>query len=311
MITEKVLGAYAAVGTLPPEEQSRWYRKIADDWGINCFEIPFVAGVPVAGELVQAFAEMSASLVVTLVAQGAIVGQQNPAYGLSSLDGLSRRTAVMDAFAILHQCVSLAGKGIRIRNVMIQTGQRMGEPIPHAIAFYQSLIDIRALMGSVLPDTILSVEPADNLPQAHPTPFPAAKKSSLSISDLIQTVESVNRNSAGGHPLSFVVNWGRVLINGDDPISKIKEILGSDVPLAGVIMSGAGSSPNGYCDSHNSHLDPDSGFTLEDARACAGVLRDSSQPIFIGSKCSRKKGGGEVSVEEILSAQAGLLNENS
>jgi hypothetical protein len=217
----------------------------------------------------------------------------------------------MDAFTILQQCVSLADKGVRIRNVMVQTGQRMGEPIPHAIAFYQSLFDIRKLMASVLPDTVLAVEPADNLPADHPIPFPAAKKSSLSIPDLIQAVESANRDSSEGHPISFVVNWGRVLINGDDPIAMIKEILGSNVPLAGVIMSGAGSTPNGFCDSHNSHLDPDSGFTIEDARACAGVLKDSPQPIFIGSKCSRKNGEGEVSVEEILSAQASLLNENS
>jgi hypothetical protein len=311
MITEKVLGAYAAVGTLSPEEQAGWYRKIADEWSINCFEIPFIAGVPVAEELVQAFAEMSASLVVTLVAQGATVGQQNQAYGLSSLDESSRKTAVMDAFAILQQCASLADKGIRIRIVMVQTGQRMGEPIPHAIALYQSLVDLRNLMASVLPETILAVEPADNLPLDHPIPFPAAKKSSLSIPDLIQTVGSVNQDSVGGHPISFVVNWGRLLINSDEPISMIKEILGSEVPLAGVIMSGAGSTPNGFCDSHNSHLDPDSGFTPDHANACAGVLRDSPQPIFIGSKCSRKKGEAEVSVEEILSAQAALLNECS
>jgi len=311
MIAEKVLGAYAAIGTLEPGEQADWYRKAAYEWSINTFEIPFLAGVPLADELVQAFEDLPASLVVTLVAQWATVGQKNPAYGLSSLDESSRETAVMDAYAILQQCVSLAEKGIRIRNVVVQAGQRMGESIPHAIALYHSLIDIRSLMASVLPESTLAVEPSDNLPQDHPIPFPAAKKSSLSIPELIQAVGSVNRESPAGHSVSFVVNWGRMLINGDEPLSIISEILHSDVPLAGVIMSGAGATPDGFLDSHNSHLDPDSGFTADDASACAENLEDSPQPIFIGMKCSRATGEDELSVEEVLSAEASLLNEIS
>ena len=37
MITEKVLGAYAAIGTLPPTDQAAWYRRAAGEWGINAF----------------------------------------------------------------------------------------------------------------------------------------------------------------------------------------------------------------------------------------------------------------------------------
>ena len=51
MITEKVLGAYASVGSLPPAEQAEWYRKAAREWEINTFEIPILAGVPLAPEL--------------------------------------------------------------------------------------------------------------------------------------------------------------------------------------------------------------------------------------------------------------------
>ena len=68
MITNKILGAYATIGTLPPAEQATWYRRAASEWNINIFEIPILAGHPLPEELVEAFVEISASLAVTLVA---------------------------------------------------------------------------------------------------------------------------------------------------------------------------------------------------------------------------------------------------
>ena len=58
MITEKVLGAYAALGGLSPDEQAAWYRKSAREWGISTFEIPFFAQTPLAPELMQAFTDL-------------------------------------------------------------------------------------------------------------------------------------------------------------------------------------------------------------------------------------------------------------
>ena len=106
-----------------------------------------------------------------------------------------------------------------------------------------------------------------------------------------------------------MVNWGRLLVNGDVPLSSLHQILESDVPLSGVILSGAGHSADGFTDSHNSHLDPQSGFTEEDAMSCASVLASSSQPIFLGTKCSTAKGDEELPVETVLNAQAELLNK--
>ena len=308
MISEKRLGAYASIASLPPAEQADWYRKIAGDLGISTFEFPFLAGVSLPDELVEAFTSLPASLVVTLVAQWATTGQVNARYGLSSTDESSRQAAVMDTCAILQQCASLSGQGVRIRNVVVHTGQRCGESIPHAIALNRSLTHLRELISAVMPDTTLAVEPSDNLPLDHPIPFPAAKKSSLSISELIHVVSTVNQQSSTGHPVALMINWGRLQINGDAPLSGVYQVLESDVPLAGVILSGAGHSPDGYRDSHNSHLDPDSGFTEAEAEACAAALNESPQPTFIGMKCSRAKGDGELTVDEVISAQADLLN---
>ena len=309
MITEKVLGAYTIVGTLSPTEQANWYRKAVEEWNISAFEVPILAGVSLASEIVDIFTELSASLVVTLVAQWATVGQKNPAYGLSSLEESSRQAAVVDACSSLQQCMALSESGIRIRNVFVHTGGRSGETIPHAIAFHQSLTDLRQLASAILPDTTLAVEVTDSLPPDHPIPFPAAKKASLTLDDLIQILSFVNRESVSGQPIALMVNWGRLLVNGDVPLSKVHQILASEVPLSGVILSGAGPSADGFTDSHNSHLDPQSGFTLEDAISCASVLASSPQPIFLGTKCSTAKGDEQLSVETVLTAQAGLLNQ--
>ena len=309
MITEKVLGAYTIVGTLSPTEQANWYRKAVEEWNISAFEVPILAGVPLASEIVDIFTELSASLVVTLVAQWATVGQKNPAYGLSSLDESSRQAAVVDACSSLQQCMALSESGIRIRNVFVHTGGRSGETVPHAIAFHQSLTDLRQLASAILPDTTLAVEVTDSLPPDHPIPFPAAKKASLTLDDLIQILSFVNRESVSGQPIALMVNWGRLLVNGDVPLSGVNQILESEVPLSGVILSGAGPSTDGFTDSHNSHLDPQSGFTLEDAMSCASVLASSPQPIFLGTKCSTAKGDEQLSVETVLTAQAELLNQ--
>ena len=309
MITEKVLGAYTIVGTLSPTEQADWYRKAVEEWNISTFEVPILAGVPLVPEVVDVFTELSASLVVTLVAQWATVGQKNPAYGLSSLDESSRQAAIVDACSSLQQCATLSEGGIRIRNVFVHTGGRSGDTIPHAIAFHQSLTHLRELAASILPDTTLAVEVTDSLPSDHPIPFPAAKKASLTLSDLIQILSFVNREGASGHPIGLMVNWGRLLVNGDVPLSSLHQILESDVPLSGVILSGAGPSADGFMDSHNSHLDPQSGFTEEDAMSCASVLASSPQPIFLGTKCSTAKGDEQLPVETVLNAQAELLNK--
>lgn len=309
MISEKVLGAYASVGALDASAQAEWYRRAGREWGIDCFEIPMLAGAAMAPELVQAFSEMRASLVVTLVAQWATKGQGNPAYGLSSLEESSRQEAIVDVCSVLQQCRALSEQGVEIRNVVVHTGQRAGKPIPHAIAFYRSLVQLRGTVAGLLPETVLAVELADSRPPDHPIPFPASKKGSLRLGCLISTLATVNREVGPGHPIPIVVNWGRVLIDGDDPLASIGEILASDVPLAGVIMSGAGASAQGFTDSHNSHLDPDSGFAEADAAACASTLASSPRSTFIGMKCSVAKGDGEVSVEEVLTAQANVLND--
>ena len=309
MIAEKVLGAYAAIGSLSPAEQAGWYCKAAQEWEINTFEVPLLAGVPLAPELVEAFAGLPASLVVTLVAQWATSGQNNPSYGLSSLDEPSRQTAVLDTYSVLQQCTALSQQGIRIRNVVVHTGQRSGQAIPHAVAFYRSLVDLRQSVDAVLPNCTLAVEVTDSLPRDHPIPFPAAKKASLGLSSLIEVLTTVNREDVPGHPISLMVNWGRVLINGDSPLSCIHQILESEVSLTGVVLSGAGASANGFIDSHNSHLDPHSGFTAADAMACASALDTSSQPIFLGMKCSLARGSEQLSAEEVLTAQAELLNQ--
>ena len=307
MIDNKVLGAYASVGTLSAAEQAEWYGKAAREWGIDTFEIPLLAGMPMAPELVEVFAEVSASLVVTMVAQWATTGQGNPAYGLSSLDEVARRTALLDAQSILQQCYSLSQQGVGIRCVEAHTGQGTGGGIAHAIALHRSLGELRQAVGALLPDCGLAVEVVDSRPADHPIAFPASKKSSLTLPELIQAVAAVNRES--GASVSLITNWGRLLINGDEPLEAIGQILQSEVPLAGVILSGAGASPEGFKDSHNSHLDPESGFTAADFTACAEVLQASPDPLFIGTKCSVASGGDPLSIEAVLTAQAELLNQ--
>jgi len=309
MIADKVLGAYASVGSLSPAEQAEWYRKVSQKWGINTFEIPFLAGVPLPGELVETFIELRASLVVTLVAQGATRGVKNPVYGLSSAEESARLTAVLDACSVLHQCGLLAENGVRIRNLVVHAGQRSGHPLRQAIAFSRSLTDLRQKMAALFPDCALTVEVTDCLPADHPIPFPAAKKASLPLPDLIETVASVNQQTDSAGPIPLMVNWGRLLINGDNPLATLNQILDSAVPLTGVILSGAGATAEGFRDSHNSHLDPESGFTTADAEACATALKSNPQSTFLGMKCSRATATGEVSVEEVLSAQAELLNQ--
>jgi len=307
VIPTKVLGVYAAVGSLSPEEQAGWYRKAAAEWGLNTFEIPILGGVPVASELVEVFAASSSSLVVTCVAQWATKGQSNPAYGLSSVDEAVRREAMLDLQSILQQCLTLSRAGVTIRTVAVHTGQRGGSTIAHAIAFHRSLSELNQAVTRALPDAELSVEVADNLPPDHAIPFPAAKKSSLALGDLLETVAAVNDNSPG-RPLSVLLNWGRLLINGDRPLDIVNNVAKSDVPLAGVILSGAGATENGFTDSHNSHLDPQSGFSTTDAEECAALLKTLPEPAFIGMKCSTAKAGGSLAVDEVLAAEADLLN---
>ena len=307
MISTKVLGAYAAILPLPPAEQASWYRKAAQDWGINTFEIPLLANTPLAPELAENFAEVSASLVVTLVAQWASAGQANPAYGLASPQENARRAALLDATSVLQQATALTGQGIAIRNIAVHTGQHLGSTIAHAIAFYRSLTALKGLMATALPDTALSVEITDSLPLDHPIAFPGAKKASLDLDALSQILGAVN-NDTPDRPVSLIVNWGRLLINGDVPLDIVNQILVSEIPLAGVILSGADATPNGFADAHNSHLDPNSGFTTKDAQACAAALNASTDSIFMGTKYGRKKGDSQLSVEEILNAQAELLS---
>ena len=77
MISDKVLGVYAAVGSLDPVKQAEWYDIAAKEWNINTFEIPLLGGVPMATELAKIFSENASSLVVTLVALWATKGQGN------------------------------------------------------------------------------------------------------------------------------------------------------------------------------------------------------------------------------------------
>ena len=309
MIAEKVLGVYASVGSLTPAEQAEWYRRASREWGINTFELPLLAGVALPSELAEAFSELRASLVVTLVAQWAGCGQKNPAYGLSSVEESARQTAVLDVCSVLQQCLELSQQGVHIRNVVVHTGQRSGHPVRQAIALSRSLVDLRRATAAIFTDCALTVEVTDSLPADHPIPFPAAKKASLTLPELIETIASVNQETAPGGPIPLMVNWGRLLINGDRPLAILDQILVSAVPLAGVILSGAGASAEGYRDSHNSHLDPDSGFTTADAEACATALKSCPQSTFLGMKCSRAKGDGEISTEEVLTAQAQLLHQ--
>lgn len=305
MISKKVLGAYAAVGGQSPEEQADWYRRAAGDWQLSTFEMPLMAGVPLAAPLATALAEVSAALVVTLVAQWATKGQTHVAYGLGSADETSRREAVLDAQSVIQQCVALQGAGITIDVLEVHVGQRVAGPVAHAVALYRSLLELRGALATILPGCRLAVEITDSLPADHPIGFPAAKKAALTTAELLEAVAVAN--AGGGPAIGVVANWGRLLINGDVPLTAVEALLKSEVPLAGVILSGAAATPHGFADAHNSHLDPDSGFTASDVEACAAVLARADQPSFLGMKCSLKQGAAELEVAQVLGAEAELL----
>ena len=310
MITEKVLGAYAAIGTLPPIDQAVWYRRAAGEWGIKAFEIPILAGQTLPDELVETFADLGVSLVVTMVTQWAGRGQAHPTYGLAAPEAMDRYSALLDLYSAMQHCTELEGKGVRIRNLAVHTGCRSAETIAHAIAFHQSLIELQQRVTEVLKHTVLCVELTDHRPLDYAVPFPAAKKAALTSDEVVQTIAAVNRQISSGSPIQIEINWGRLLVNGDEPLPQIERLLGEAVPLAGVILSGAGASPDGYLDSHNSHLDPNSGFSAADGVACARLLADSAQTCFIGMKCS-VKAPDALSAEMVLKAQVELLDQMS
>ena len=308
MIDEKVVGVYASVGALAPAEQAEYYRRVSREWGINGFELPVLAGQPLASELVEELESMSSTIVVTMVTQLAIVGQQDSAYGLCAVEESSRAVAVLDILSAIQQCVALSKRGIRVRAVVVHVGRRGADPVAHAIAFYRSLIELKTTLAAVLPDTALSVEVTDNRPDSHAIPFPAAKKAPLEVNQVLQTVTAVNRDTHRSPGVSMVANLGRFIVNGDDPIDAVEMLLQADVPLEGVIMSGAGATEDGFTDSHNSHLDPECKFTAADGKRCADLLSSSSQKSFIGTKCSVATSKGEITTAEVLAAQAELLN---
>jgi len=307
MITDKVLGAYAAVGKLDLDEQASWYSRAMADWGLNTFEIPLFAGVPLAPELADTFAANSSSLVVTLVAQWATKGQENPAYGLASLDEEARQEALLDVQSVIQQCQTLSRRGIGIRALEVHTGQGSGKAIPHAISFFSSLCEVSEVLSVALPDAELTVEIADNREPDYAITFPGAKKACLTRKQVMETVEMVNNVEVGGQPVSVVLNWGRLLVNGDEPHVVLGEVLDSPVPLGGVILSGAGNTSDGFADSHNTHLDPDSGFTLDDARRCAETVGAGADASFIGMKGSTNSAAA-LTAEEVLVAEAEFLN---
>ncbi len=307
MIDEKVLGVYPSVGTLTPAEQAEWYRKVAKEWGINCFEIPLLAGQPLAPELAEELKSLSSSIVVTMVTQLAIVGQQDTSYGLAAINETSRATAVVDIQSAIQQAVGLSKAGIRVRAIAVHVGRRSGDFISHAIAFYRSLVELKTTLAAVLGDTVLSVEITDSCPDDHPIPFPAAKKAPLDTHQVLQTVATVNRET-NGRDVSMVANIGRFIVNGDDPIAALESLLTAGVPFEGVIMSGAGASKDGFTDSHNSHLDPDCNFTAEDGKSCADLIAASSHRSFVGTKNSVATNKDELTTAEVIAAQAELLN---
>ena len=307
MISDKVLGAYAAVGSLAPSEQAEWYARACSEWKIDTFEIPLLGGVHLAPEIVEVLADSSASLVVTMVAQWATKGQQAPGYGLSALDEGLRREALLDVQSAIQQCLTLQRAGIGIRAIELHTGRRTGSAVAHAVSFARSLLELGGAAAAALPECELTVEVTDSLPPEHPIAFPGAKKASLRTEELIEAVAAVNR-VAPCLPLSLVLNWGRLLINGDRPLEVVEQVLASPVPLGGVILSGANPTPDGFADAHNSHLDPGGGFTEEDGRACAEVLQAAAGPSFIGMKCGVTSSTGELTPEQVLAAEVEFLN---
>lgn len=307
MISDKVLGAYAAVGALAPSEQAEWYSRACSEWKIDTFEIPLLGGVSLAPEIVEVLADSSASLVVTMVAQWATKGQQAPGYGLSALDEGLRREALLDVQSAIQQCLTLQRAGIGIRAIELHTGRRTGSAVAHALSFARSLLELGGAAAAALPECEFTVEVTDSLPPEHPIAFPGAKKASLTTEELIEAVAAVNR-AAPFLPISLVLNWGRLLINGDRPLDVVGQVLASPVPLGGVILSGANPTPDGFADAHNSHLDPGGGFTEEDGRACVEVLRTARGSTFIGMKCGVTSSTGELTPEQVLAAEAEFLN---
>ena len=78
--------------------------------------------------------------------------------------------------------------------------------------------------------------------------------------------------------------------------------------MGGVILSGASDTEDGFLDAHNSHLDPASGFTLEDGHRCATTVAESAGSAFIGMKCGVSIKEGTLSADEVLTAEAEFLN---
>ena len=204
-----------------------------------------------------------------------------------------------------------AGRGIRIRNVIVQTGCRMGGEIQHAIAFHKSIVALAKVVNAILPEAGLAVEPTDVRPDDYGIAFPGAKRSSLEVGAIVQTLCAVNREVPAPHRVGMMVNSGRLILDGVSPLATIEQVLGSEVPLVGAIFSGARPTPVGFRDSHNCHLDPTAGFSAADASACAAALRRSPQSSFIGMKCSCAKGNHELGfkIKDVLQAQAALLNK--
>ncbi len=245
---------------------------------------------------------------VTLVAQWATKGQEQINYGLGSADECARRQALLDAQSVIQQCLQLQQSGIDVVGLEVHVGQRCGGTAGHAVSLHRSLLELRGVLSQVLPFCRLGVEITDSLPADHATTFPAAKKAALTTAELVDVVAAAN--SGRESPVGVIVNWGRLLINGDEPLRLVEELssTSSATPLAGVILSGAEATENGFADAHNSHLDPKSGFSLRDAEACAQLLTGSAQPTFIGMKCSGKRAGAsELKPEEVLAAQAEFL----
>ena len=316
MIAEKVLGAYAAIGTMSPtelpiSEQVMWYRRAVEEWDISHFEIPLLAGAPLPSELTEYFAAARVTLVVTLIAQWARAGQENAAYGFSSLDERDRTAAIVDADTVLSECAALEKRGVHVRNLIVQTGRRMGAAIQHAIAFHKSLVTFVGALDAVLPEAQLAVEPTDTRPDDYGIAFPGAKRSSLDAQAILETIVAVNMHVPQEKKVGILINSGRLILDGLSTLETIERVLGSEVPLVGVIFSGARPTPFGFRDSHNCHLDPESGFTADDAVACVAALKRSSSPSFVGMKCSCAKGNDEFGyeIDEVLGAQAALLRQ--
>ena len=310
MISDKVLGAYAAVGALSPSEQAEWYTKACSEWNIDTFEIPLLGGVPLAPELVEALAAGSASLVVTMVAQWATKGQENPGYGLSSLDEGLRREALLDVQSAIEAVPGpSATRGIGIRALELHTGRRTGSAVAHAVFLRAESAGARG--GGGRGPAGMRADRRGDRQSAARAPHRVSReprRRPCKQEELIEAVAEVNK-ALPGRPISLVLNWGRLLINGDRPLEVVEQVLESRAPLGGVILSGANPTPDGFADAHNSHLDPGSGFTAADGRACAEALQAADDSCFIGMKCGVTSSAGELTPEQVLAAEAGVSRQ--